>query len=50
MPLFLFTREHCVILAAQSFLPRWKFAAQMFPWAIQSLATFLHVIPDTYVI
>ena len=34
MPLFLFTREHCMILAAQSFLPRWKFAAQVFPGAI----------------
>ena len=50
MPLFFLTREHSVILATQPFLSRRKFAAQMLPWTVRSLATFLHVIPDTDVI
>ena len=50
MLLFLFAREHSVILTTKTLLSSRKLAAQMLPWTVRSLATFLHVIPDTYVI
>ena len=50
MLLFLFAREHSVILATKTLLSSRKLAAQMLPWAVQSLTAFFEVIPYTEVL